>query len=118
LSTVSVSYFDREGVRRAVAEHVHALAALHPELEEAVLFGSLASGTPVPGSDVDLLLVLSGSDRSFRERIPVFLPAAFPVGMDVFPYTRAELERMRREGNSFIAGALREGITVFRREAS
>jgi predicted nucleotidyltransferase len=115
LSTVSVTYFDREGVRRAVTEHVHRLAALHPELEEVVLFGSLASGTPVPGSDVDLLLVLSGSDRPFRERIPLFLPDRFPVGVDVFPYTRAEMELMRREDNALISRALREGLTIFRR---
>lgn len=115
LSTVSVTYFDREGVRRAVDEHVRALAARHPELEEAILFGSVARGTPVPGSDVDLLLVLSESDRPFRDRIPLFLPGAFPVGVDVFPYTRAELTRMTAEGNRFVLDALRDGIPVFRR---
>ncbi|MGH7322134.1 MAG: nucleotidyltransferase domain-containing protein [Candidatus Rokuibacteriota bacterium] len=117
MSTVSVTYFDREGIRRAVAEYVHALAARHAELEEAMLFGSLASGTPVPGSDVDLLLILASSDRPFRARIPLFLPGAFPVGVDVFPYTRAEVERMRREGNPLISRALREGLTIFRRTA-
>jgi predicted nucleotidyltransferase len=115
LTTVSVTYFDREGVRQAVDEYVHALAARHRELEEVVLFGSLASGTPVPGSDVELVLVLSSSDRPFRERIPLFLPGRFPVGVDVFPYTRAEIQRMRQEGNPLIVRALREGVTVFRR---
>ena len=115
MSTVAVTYFDRDGVRRAVDEYVRGLAARHPELEEVVLFGSLASGTPVPGSDVDLLLVLGASDRSFRDRIPLFLPTGLPVGVDVFPYTRAEIEGMRSEGNSFVARALREGLTIFRR---
>ncbi len=115
MNTVSVTYFDREGVRRALVEYVDMLAARHPELEEVVLFGSLASGTPVPGSDVDLLLILGHSDRPFRERIPLFLPAKFPVGVDVFPYTRAEVERMRQDVNPLIARALREGLTIFRR---
>jgi hypothetical protein len=117
LTTASVTYFDREGVQRALAEYVDALAARHPELEEVVLFGSLVSGTPVPGSDVDLLLILASSDRPFRERIPLFLPGKFPVGMDVFPYTRTEIERMRQEGNPLIAGAFREGLILFRRAA-
>ena len=102
-------------MRRAVDTHVRALAARHPELEEAILFGSIVRGTAVPGSDVDLLLVLSESDRPFRDRIPLFLPGAFPVGVDVFPYTRAELTRMKAEGNRFVLDALRDGITVFRR---
>jgi hypothetical protein len=84
---------------------------------EVVLFGSLASGTPVPGSDVDLLLILASSDRPFRERIPLFLPGKFPVGMDVFPYTRTGVERMRQEGNPLISRAFREGLTLFRRTA-
>ena len=117
LNTVSVTYFDREGVQQAVAEYVHVLGARHTELEEVVLFGSMASGIPVPGSDVDLLLILTSSDRPFRERIPLFLPGKFPVGVDVFPYTRAEVERMRQDGNSLISRALREGLTIFRRSA-
>lgn len=104
-------------MRRAVEEHVRVLAARYPELEEVILFGSLVRGTAVPGSDVDLLLVLTASDRSFVDRIPAFLPSHFPVGVDIFPYTRAELERMKAEGNSFVLAALRDGIAVFRRSA-
>lgn len=115
LSTVDITYFDREGVRRAVDEYVERLAARHPELEEVVLFGSLVHGTPVPGSDVDLLLVLSHSDRPFLDRIPIFLPGGFPVGADVFPYTRDEIERMKAEGNGLVLDAIRTGIVVFQR---
>lgn len=116
-STVRVTYFDREAVRRAVDAYAGDIAERHPEVDEIVLFGSVATGTPVPGSDVDLLLILTGSDRRFLDRIPQFLPVGFPVGVDVFPYTRTELEQMTAEGNTFVAGALRDGITVFRRRA-
>lgn len=115
MSTVSVTYFDREAVRRAVDEHVRHLTARHPELEEVILFGSVARGTAVPGSDVDLLVVLSACDRPFLERIPLFLPSRFPVGVDVFPYTREELERMEAEANPLVLDARRHGIVVFRR---
>lgn len=115
MDTARVAYFDNVAVRHALAEYVRFITARHPEIEEIVLFGSLVAGTPVPGSDVDLLLVLEESDRMFRDRIPTFLPSGFPVGMDVFPYTRGEIERMKRETNRFVLGALREGLTLFKK---
>lgn len=102
-------------MRRALDAHVSALTIRHPELEEVVLFGSMVTGIPVPGSDVDLLIVLSRSDLRFIDRIPAFLPGRFPVDVDVFPYTREELERMKREGNHFVLAALRDGIRLFTR---
>lgn len=115
MDTVKITYFDKVAVRRALDDYVRLITGRHSEIEEVVLFGSLATGTPVPGSDVDLLLVLSKADRPFLDRIPQFLPSGFPVGMDVFPYTRDEIERMRRDGNGLILGALRAGQTLFKR---
>lgn len=115
MSTVKVTYFDRDAVESALGEHVRRLATRHPDVEEVILFGSLVAGTPVPGSDADLLILLSRSDRPFLERIPTFLPAGFPVSVDVFPYTREEIERMAAADNRFILGALREGRLLFRR---
>ena len=117
MSTVSVTWFDKDAVWRAVEAHAHALAARCPEIEEIRIFGSLVKGTAVPGSDVDLLIVLSASSRPFLDRIPAYLPGAFPCGVDVFPYTRAEITRMAGEGNSLIAAALGEGRTIFTRAA-
>lgn len=102
-------------MEQALDDYVRGLTGRHSEIEEVVLFGSLVSGTPVPGSDVDLLLVLSHSNRSFLDRIPVYLPSGFPVSVDVFPYTREELERMKADGNHLVLHALREGRTLFRR---
>ena len=99
-----------------MAAHAQVLAVRCPEIDEIRVFGSLVSGTPVPGSDVDLLIVLHASDRSFLDRIPAYLPGAFPCGVDVFPYTRSEIARMAAEGNGLITAALREGRTIFRRE--
>jgi uncharacterized protein len=114
-STVAVTYFDKAGVRKATEGLARDLAARHPEVEEVILFGSVAWGTPVPGSDVDLMLVLSGSARPFPDRIGRYVPTGFPVGVDVFPYTRAEIARMRADGNLLVLDALRRGVTLFRR---
>ncbi len=62
-------------------------------------FGSRVNGTPSPGSDVDVCIVLARSDKPFRERIGDYLdlPDGFPVGLDLFPYTLVELERLQSE---------------------
>ncbi|NPV58577.1 MAG: nucleotidyltransferase domain-containing protein [Actinobacteria bacterium] len=115
---VRIRYLDREAVREALAEYVGELSAGHPELERVVLFGSFARGDEVPSSDVDLLIVLDRSELPFLDRIPVFMPSRFPVGVDVFPYTREELESMLEEGNGFVASALAEGAELYRRPHS
>jgi predicted nucleotidyltransferase len=96
-------------LRRAVQE----LTNRHREIEQVILFGSLARGDAVPGSDVDLLLVLQESDLPFLERSVYYQPAGVGLGVDLFVYTRSELEAMLRAGNTFVAHALREGIALF-----
>lgn len=70
-------------------------------MRRVVWFGSRVNGVPSPGSDVDVCLVLARSDRPFRERAADYLPLGFPVGLDLFPYTVNELERLRRNHRSW-----------------
>ena len=111
--SVKVTYFNSDRVWRALRRFVAALVRQRPEIRRVVLFGSLARGDAVPGSDVDLMLVLSTADRRFLDRIPLYTPDRFPVGIEVFPYTGDEIEAMLRDGNPFIRRALEEGITLF-----
>lgn len=95
LSSVIVKSIDEAEVRRRVEEYATHLLASQPEIEEIVVFGSFTKDTYAPGSDIDILIVLSDSDKSPRDRIPDLLPGAFPVGVDLFPYTRQEIESMK-----------------------
>jgi predicted nucleotidyltransferase len=63
----------------------------HAEIEEIVVFGSFAEGTWAPGSDLDVFIVLRYALKPVRDRIPDLLPGPFPVGVDLFPYTREEI---------------------------
>jgi hypothetical protein len=38
-----------------------------------------------------------------RDRIPDYLPVGFPVGVDLFAYTRAEFERLRDSAPTWYA---------------
>jgi predicted nucleotidyltransferase len=90
LSSVVVKSVDASAVRRAADEWAGRLLATRSDVEEIVVFGSFAKGTYAPGSDLDVVILLSHSDKPFRERIPELLPETFLVGMDLFPYTQQE----------------------------
>jgi predicted nucleotidyltransferase len=104
---------DRDFALRELTRLARVLASQRPEVEEVVLFGSLATNRAVPGSDADLLLVLKDAVPSFRDRIPLYAPAfdAAPVPCDLFPYTRAEVERMKRRP-SLVKTALAQGHSL------
>ena len=76
-----------------------------------IWFGSWVSGTPTPGSDVDLCIVLSESKSRVRDRIPDYLPFGFPVGLDLFPFTTEELERLKKESPGWYC-AIENGVEV------
>ncbi len=43
---------------------------------------------------MDTLIVTSESNKLLRNRITDYLPHRFPVGLDVFPYTEEEVDRL------------------------
>ena len=95
MGSVRVISADRATVERAVTAHARRLRERYPAVRRIVWFGSWVTGVPTPGSDVDLCVVLGHAAEKFRDRIPALLPDAFPVGLDIFPYTEEEMERLR-----------------------
>lgn len=111
MDTVKIRSVNKEFILSETRKYLELQKILHPELIGAYLFGSFVKGTYAPGSDIDILLVLEKSDRKMRDRIPQFLPGRFPVGMDIFPYTKDELDEALKN-NTFIQSILQEGIPV------
>uniref|UniRef100_A0A7V4TJJ9 Nucleotidyltransferase domain-containing protein n=1 Tax=Candidatus Caldatribacterium saccharofermentans TaxID=1454753 RepID=A0A7V4TJJ9_9BACT len=109
--SVKVFWLEERELLEALTREAQRLGEENPEVEQIVLFGSLAQGRALPGSDADLLIVLARSDKPFLERIGEWLTRirlGFPV--DVFPYTRDELHvPLAKE-------ALRTGIVLFARK--
>ena len=91
LRGVIVKSIDEAAVRRAMDAWAERLFAARPEVEEIVVFGSFAEGNWAPGSDLDVFIVLGHSPMPIRDRVPDLLPGAFPVGVDIFPFTREEM---------------------------
>ncbi|MEA4883591.1 MAG: nucleotidyltransferase domain-containing protein [Clostridia bacterium] len=107
----------------ATQQLIHEMAcvvARESDPEAIILFGSHATGSAGPDSDVDILVVKSrpfGPDDDRRqEMIRLWRALArFPVPKDILVFSRQEVERWKDSRNHVIARALREGIVVYGR---
>lgn len=108
--SVVVTSVDRPALLAALSERVQRLVAARPEIEEVLLFGSLARGDQTPESDVDLLVVISATEAPFLERADPYRDFFADLPLDVRPvvYTRGELRRGLAEGNAFLRSAVAE----------
>lgn len=102
---------------RADIERVARSIARRFDPEQVVLFGSHATGTPTPDSDVDLLVVMS-MDVPRHERAAsiraLFRPSPFP--MDTLVFTPEEVEYWRGTVNHIITEAFESGEVLYERQ--
>jgi len=110
-------FADREQALALAREAAARLAAAHEAVTRVLLFGSFARDDFTVKSDLDLLVVLSSSDRPRAARLDDLLEALPVYPIDVFAYTEAELRAASDDGDAFLLRALREGIEVYRRQA-
>ena len=110
-SSVVIKYTNLDRIRKAVTNYFTGLRRQHSEIERGIWFGSWVTGFPHPGSDVDLCLILSSSDKAFRDRIPAYLPRSFPVGLDLFPYTQQEFAGLKIDSPAWYA-CIDKGIAL------
>lgn len=110
--SVKITYFPKSEVWAALKGYAQELPQQRPEVRRILVFGSVARGDAVPGSDVDLLVVVSDSTKPFLQRMSDYHPTHFPVGAEVFAYTEAEIHSMLADGNWFIRRAL-EGQVLY-----
>ena len=107
LNSVRIFWPDKEAVDLAIQEFVNDLGNRN-EVLAVYLCGSWAKGNYTSASDVDLLIVVKENPLPPRERIPGYLPMRFPVSLDLFVYTEAELQE-----NDFARSLLFDGIRIF-----
>lgn len=89
--------------------------ALRKDIDSIILFGSFARGDAGPRSDADLLVILADSPHERRmDRIPDLLDAfsPMPVSLDIVPWTRAEVERGRREKHPWLMMVQSQGMEL------
>ncbi len=103
-------------VRRSEAWLDEVRAALPPEVEVAVVFGSVARGEARALSDLDVLVL--GEELS-TIRINALLKAVGrKYGRDIHAsvFSRSEFEQMLADGNSFALGVMRQPTIALKGE--
>lgn len=108
--SVKVFFADKDKVLCQLKEYVRRLKAQRSDVEKVGLFGSYATDRYGPASDVDLLILLSHSDKRFVDRSPQFVPDNLTIGCDIFCYTQEEIERMTKQDNPWLNHILKEII--------
>lgn len=101
-------FLDREEIVKSLKKITERLRK-NRNVKGVYLFGSLAEGTYTPKSDADILVVLGRDRRPPRDRIPEFLEVFLeaPIPVDVFPFTREEIDE-----SGFLRNALERGINL------
>lgn len=90
LSSPVLKWPDRATVDRAVRRWAAAVAGGAPDVVAVGYFGSYARGDWGVGSDVDVVVLLAGTDEPFERRALRFPATGLPVPADVLVYTEDE----------------------------
>lgn len=108
--SVKTFWLDRTYIDAQLKVAVNTLRT-DPNVLKIVIFGSFAEDRAVPGSDVDILLVLKNDPRRFIDRIQHYLDFFDTLGLatDIFPYTVDELN------NPLARTAILSGKILFER---
>jgi predicted nucleotidyltransferase len=80
--------------------------AERPEVQAVYLFGSLATGRAVPGSDADVLVVLDHSEERWLDRAARYRHYFAGVGLavELFCYTPEELPSVPLARRALVEG--------------
>lgn len=85
-----------------------ALAPLAPHIDAAFVYGSVAKGTDVASSDIDLMVV--SDSLALAELMRAIAPLEATLGRTVNPtlYTRSELQKRKKAANTFVKRVLEQ----------
>lgn len=113
-NSVKISFLNYNKIMTNLQDAANKLLKRNFNVLRIILFGSLVKGNYGPGSDADILIVLSSDSRRRIDRIPEFLGAfsEVPVSVDVFPLTEEELHQALNNNNFFYNRAVKEGIEL------
>jgi predicted nucleotidyltransferase len=110
---VKISYLKGSEVLSQLRQAAQALKQ-NPNVVKIYLFGSFVRGDYRPGSDADISIILNNDNRHAIDRIPEFLDyfAEVKVPVDLFPYTLAEVEKMKASNNALWREILATGVEL------
>lgn len=81
--------------------------------DKVILFGSYATGTARPESDIDLLIIMKTPIREIQQALEIrqFINPLF--GLDILVYTPERTEQRLKLGDSFLRAIIDHGIVLY-----
>lgn len=107
-------YVGVDGTKRRLRAAAERLVDARPDVRAVYLFGSLSEDRAVPGSDADVLVVLTSSDRRWMDRPLEYAEFFEGTGMPVelFCYTEEEVGRVPLARRALMRGSRLAGAEV------
>lgn len=116
LSSSVLAWPKKDRIESALKDWALELGPRSPDVLAIGYFGSYARGDWGVGSDLDLLVVVEGSDAPFERRASRLRTESLPVPVDSLVYTRREIADMFGRGGRFPEMLRRELRWVWKRE--
>ena len=118
LGSVKLISIDKEELFRVLNETAIKIKEENSEVIDIRLFGSIAKKEDTGKSDVDIIIIVSGSSADIFHRSLKFRRYFdIEVAVDILVYTEQEVDQMLKEGNNFIKNILNESISLIAKEA-
>lgn len=114
---MKVFFLDRTRLREKIEETVLQMAEARPEIQQVVLFGSVADGRALPSSDIDLLLIVDDCADRFIDRPAQYRRhlESLPMDVDCFVYSNVEISS---SSHPLAKTAIDHGEVIFSRNPS
>jgi uncharacterized protein len=80
---------------------------------QVLLFGSYASGSPTPDSDVDLLVTMDTDLRPVEQAVAIREAIEFRFPLDLLVRTPEQLAERARLGDAFFQEILDRGVVLY-----
>lgn len=111
---VRVFRFDRAGTIEHLRARAREVLERRSDVVAIWLFGSLARGTAVPGSDADLYVIVRDAAANPLDRSVDLARqlSGLGIGCDVIVHTEAEHRDLMARGDAFVRVITREGIRL------
>jgi len=82
-------------------------------LQQVILFGSYAYGTPTQDSDVDLLVLRNFSGTSHQQYVRMRIPLNISFSIDLLVRRPAEVRRRIAQNDFFLQEVIEKGIVLY-----
>ena len=110
LNSVTIFWFKKDKALRILRRIAKIIGKNCSGVLRVGLFGSIAKGTAVPGSDADILIILDQSQKRIMDRYHDFIQffKTLDIDVDIFCYTLEEID-----GNNLAGSAYRNSIWLY-----